>query len=907
MRKRPWLRWVLTALLVLLAASAGFSRALRIGRAHRFLNARLEAAFGRPVQVGHYSFSLLDGPRLEANSITVAEDPRFGSEYFLRAERLTAGLRWGSLLRGRFEFGTLSFTRPSLNLVRGADGHWNLESWLPPPPAAGGNAPAPSAMPRGRLYRIEVDSGRVNFKRGADKHPFALADLNGHVEQESAGRWVVDLEARPIRAAVSLQQTGTLRVRGSVGGTSARLQPAQLALDWQDASLADALRLLSGQDYGVRGRLALDVTARSEAPGANPANSSVTPASGNPGTGAAANAEEARGTRWSFAGFARVDSVHRWDLPHRLADPALNLRAAGQWRTGETRVEFSRLLLEAPQSSAHGEAFVSWGTNRYSQWQIASSGIAWADLLAWYRAFRPGVAEDAGLDGYAGVDLLLTGWPPRFEQGVVAGTGARLRLAGFPEPIRLGRITARIHRRWLELDPVAITVPASAREAPGTAGPAAVRLEGAVGLGAHFAPNGSRQWGFELDLGGQTDRAQDLLAIAAALGRTINHGWSVEGAANLHLHWQGSVRPFGAQRTGSIELRGLRLRTAYLNQPVSFASARIDLRPGEKSVTLTAAQAFGAHWKGTLRRRTDVAGRALSLLPWEFDLTADHLDTQELDRWLSPRARPAGLLERFLPTVPSSRSTAELDALLNGLHAQGSLRVDEFMVPPLSATRLRATMELDGRNLTLRDAQAGFYGGGLIGSLRAELVSQPAYHFQGQLERVNLGLLTDATTLKNRFAGTSTGALELSARGVGRENLMRSLEGRGVLEVRDAGTRGMDLPATYQAAAFRPGTSRFGYVAGQFSIAGSKVHLERLSLTDGSDVYQLEGDIAFSRTLDLRLERLRRAQRNISLPGASRKAAPEADPAPATLRIAGPLDLPQVNRVESAAAAGSRP
>ena len=66
----------------------------------------LVASFGRPVDVARFDFSLLDGARLEAHSVTVAEDPHFGNEYFLRAETLTAGLRWLPLLSGRFEFGS---------------------------------------------------------------------------------------------------------------------------------------------------------------------------------------------------------------------------------------------------------------------------------------------------------------------------------------------------------------------------------------------------------------------------------------------------------------------------------------------------------------------------------------------------------------------------------------------------------------------------------------------------------------------------------------------------------------------------------------------------------------------------------------------------------------------------------
>ncbi len=78
-----------------------------------------------------------------------------------------------------------------------------------------------------RFSRIEVDSGRINFKRGDEKLPFALVGVTGYVEPAGAGRWVMDLEAIPTRAAVNVQQAGVLHVSGHMGGTSSRLRPAR--------------------------------------------------------------------------------------------------------------------------------------------------------------------------------------------------------------------------------------------------------------------------------------------------------------------------------------------------------------------------------------------------------------------------------------------------------------------------------------------------------------------------------------------------------------------------------------------------------------------------------------------------------------------------------------------------------
>ena len=246
---------------LLLAVQAGVSLLLRTHRMRGYLVAHLESAFGRPVEAGRFSVQILPIPELDVEAVTIGEDPAFGNEYFLRAEHMTARLRWLGLLRGHFEFGTMSFSRPSLILVRNAD--WALESGrlAAARQARGrdGNKLLLVSQPRAEstyhLQKIDFDEGRINFKLGSEKRPFAFTGVSGSVEQVSSGRWQLQLEAQPWRSGVPLQSTGTLQVMGDVAGTSARLQPAQIRLHWDEVSLADLFRLITGNDSGVRGRV----------------------------------------------------------------------------------------------------------------------------------------------------------------------------------------------------------------------------------------------------------------------------------------------------------------------------------------------------------------------------------------------------------------------------------------------------------------------------------------------------------------------------------------------------------------------------------------------------------------------------------------------------------------------------
>src|ERR1700674_724096 len=439
MTKRKWLRVVLIGGVLLLAASAGFSRALRASAARRYLIAHLAASFGRPVDVSWFDFSLLDGARIEAHFVSVSDDPHFGNEYFLRADTLTAGLGWTALLAGRFEFGSVSLSRPSLNLARDAGGHWNIERWLPPAsqPAARPGFVGPLAPSRevqaARPYRIDVDGGRINFKQGDNKSPFALVDVSGRVEQNGAGRWQLDLQARPMRAGVGLQDIGTLRLRGSIAGTTARLQPAELNLTWRAASLADTLRLVRQKDYGMRGQLAVDLNAR------------IAPQESSPIRDA-----DSGGAQWSISGVARLTGMHGWRLPERGTDPAANLSLEISWRLGEPRAEIRKLLVEMPASRLQGIGDLDWAHGLLAQLHIESSTLAFGDVLSWYRALQPDVAEDLRADCVLGLDWKLGGWPIQLQQGTITSVGGTLTAKSMPAPLQIGAVKASVSRGGID-------------------------------------------------------------------------------------------------------------------------------------------------------------------------------------------------------------------------------------------------------------------------------------------------------------------------------------------------------------------------------------------------------------------------------------------------------------------------
>ena len=942
MKKLFWMRLAIGFAVLVWAGSWSISGALEHGWARRSLLSRLSAGFGRPVEVGHFGFSLLGGPTLEADSVSVFEDPHFGQEYFLRAEQLTAGLRWTALLRGKVEFGSLSLTHPSLNLVHTADGHWNIESWLPTArpasvrataggvdsigaPAAARSAVAAAAATE-RLRHIDVDGGRINFKRGADKLPFALVEVSGRLDQDPSGRWTIDLTADPMRTSVALQEAGTLRLRGTIAGTSERLSPAALTLSWDKASVADAMRLSTGHDYGIRGMLAAEITAKIER---------------------AAPLDEGKlGAQWALSGTVRIAGVHRWDLAGRAANPAVNVGFAASWRPGERQVQISRWSVTSPHSRIEAVGAVEWSNGFHPRVQIVSSHIAFDDLLAWRTAFEAGVIADGlAIDGAVGITATMVDWPPHIEQADIASDGAVIRSAGTPAPLEVGPITGSMKRDTLVMAPVPITMPGAPAKQPerssrGAAGvspqpQAAGSILVEAALGPMRAGVWPRDWEYRITASGETERTQDILAVAgtfwpsdkasasrAAIANQLSdqisgpvsdpvlgqipadgtdqstdgrarqgaHGgadqhpiakpaggsaqfltiastadwianwskdWYVSGPSTLRFVWAGALHPETTTTNGTLELRGLRLNSAMLNQSIVL-TGKVELHPGDRRVTIASAEGFGAHWKGTLRSRANEG--------WTFDLSADHLDAEELDRWLGPRARPS-FLARMFPFAAGRAEAAPRDAAIERLNARGRLRVANIGLSSLRIEKLEADAQLRGRNLVLRGAQASFYGGHIAGEFEARLSPEPAYSFHARIERANLAALAAATgSMTGRFGGFASGDLQLAARGVGREDLVKSLEGEGMLRVREPVVNEL-LPAGRDAGADTanvadtegPGEGRFGATNASFHIANGKIRVDPFLLTGRDEQFEVKGDVDFSRHLNLRVQSMSRS------------------------------------------------
>jgi hypothetical protein len=164
---------------------------------------------------------------------------------------------------------------------------------------------------------------------------------------------------------------------------------------------------------------------------------------------------------------------------------------------------------------------------------------------------------------------------------------------------------------------------------------------------------------------------------------------------------------------------------------------------------------------------------------------------------------------------------------------------------------------------------------------------RPAYDISAELERVNLSQLPGTGQIAERLTGTAAGTLHLKTEGVGREELLSKLEGRGDFHLKKAELRGWDVNASVADGAARTGISRWAAGTGSFRVKGRSIFLDDLKLDGGNELTLVNGTLSFGRNAELAIETA--SARN----GKDRKPAEFGNGR--VLKISGPLDGPKVS------------
>ena len=146
-------------LILAIAAAVVLPRILNPETYRPRLQQMLADATGRTVSVGPMRLHVFPVPGIVADGFTLGEDTAFGTEPFLKADRIEARVRLMPLFSSRLDVLSFDIEKPVANLHRNAAGKWNLISLMER--AGGSQAAAKPEAPAGGGFAIVIERFRL--------------------------------------------------------------------------------------------------------------------------------------------------------------------------------------------------------------------------------------------------------------------------------------------------------------------------------------------------------------------------------------------------------------------------------------------------------------------------------------------------------------------------------------------------------------------------------------------------------------------------------------------------------------------------------------------------------------------------------------------------------------------------
>jgi len=777
----------------------------------------ISLALGRPVEVAYVRIRLLPRPGFDLENFVVHDDPAFGAEPMLRADDVTASLRLRSLLRGHLEIARLNLTEPSLNLVRNAEGHWNLERLLE---RSAQIQVAPTGKPgsekRQGFPYIEASRGRINFKFGAEKKPYTLTDADFSLWQDSENTWGTRLQAQPVRTDFNLTDTGVIHVSGSwQRASSLRDTPLQFTAVWERAQLGQLTKLAYGSDKGWRGPLKIA------------ASLSGTPAD------------------LAVKMDASADDFHRYNI---LGNGRLRLAAQCSGHYSSLDRAFTNISCHAPGPegaiSLAGTVGSPFESRTYDV-AVTVQGMSVHSLVDFARHVTRGLPDDLATSGQ--VDAKL-----RFQRAV-DGNFRTVLWTGGGEVSDL-HLVSRLTNGDVELHSVPFTLVSSNASQSQTRSSIAGKSddppsEPHVEIGPFRVALGRptpalvRGWvarsGYNFELQGEA-QVQRFLQVARIVGIPALPS-KAEGSAKLDLQLAGDWSEQTAPRAmGRAQLHSIRAQVRNWNAPLEITSADVSLLPDEIDVKNFMASVAGAFWHGslTIPRPCGIAAAC----PIQFELHADEIALDRLNQLLNLTV-PKQPWYRFLSPSETSGTPYLLTA-----NATGKLTANRIVLRALTATQFSAKVDVKSGRLQLSEMRADVLGGRHTGEWRADFASTPPQYWgSGTLERVSLRQLS-ATMHDGWVTGSANATYRASASGLNEVELYSTASGTLQVKAWEGVLPHIMLPE---------GTSplQVRRLAARLLLKNQEIDIKDGQLETPDATYQLSGTASLGRALNLKLTR----------------------------------------------------
>jgi AsmA protein len=241
--KAVWAAGIVAAVLILLVVLLPL-----LFDANRYrpeVESRLSQSLGRQIKIGSLKLAIFSGG-IQAKDISIADDPAFSNEPFVKAQSLDVGVQIMPLLFDhQVKIESLVLIKPEVRLLQSSTGKWNYSTIGQKQT----KAPSQGSASGVEVNKLEISNGRVEMGRANGKQS-SFTDVN----MKASG--ISDKTAFPFQVSATGPSGGTLSVEGKAGPMDqADMSRTPFSADVKTSNLSLADLGMMGSDSGLGGSL----------------------------------------------------------------------------------------------------------------------------------------------------------------------------------------------------------------------------------------------------------------------------------------------------------------------------------------------------------------------------------------------------------------------------------------------------------------------------------------------------------------------------------------------------------------------------------------------------------------------------------------------------------------------------
>jgi len=224
------------------------------------IQTKLEQQLNRKVALGNMSLGLFP-LRFKVANLSIAEDPKFSSNSpFIQTQELSISVKLLPLLSKSVEVDSLTLERPSVELIKNAQGVWNFASLgqqaspaAPAPAAAAKPSPAPATSPPSSsasseqqfsLGELAINDGQIAITDLQDRRPRTVYDHIDLKLMDFAPTTPFTVEASVHLPGAGSQEVGLKGKGGPLAHDNPATTPFKGALDLKNVDIAGLQKFL---------------------------------------------------------------------------------------------------------------------------------------------------------------------------------------------------------------------------------------------------------------------------------------------------------------------------------------------------------------------------------------------------------------------------------------------------------------------------------------------------------------------------------------------------------------------------------------------------------------------------------------------------------------------------------------